>query len=70
MRTAKFRSRSVAHCFAWQYAFYTHLLRRRAPATSAQLFDITQVVHVWRGHLDPIRVANETLLSWPFELRG
>jgi len=73
MRRSKIRARSAADCFAWQYAFYTRLLYQKAPGTAAQLFDITQVVHVLRGHLDPIRMANETLLTWPFdvtEVRG
>jgi hypothetical protein len=70
MRTAKIRVRSVADSFAWQYAFYTHLRSRKAPGTAMQLFEIAQVVYVLRGHLDPIRTANETLLTWPFELRA
>jgi hypothetical protein len=68
MRHAEIRAKTMAHRFAWQYAFYTHLLSRRAPATAAQLLDITQVVHALRGHLDPIRTANETLLTWPFDV--
>jgi hypothetical protein len=70
MRRAKIRARAIADCFAWQYAFYTHLLSRKAPGTAAQLFDITQVVHVLRGHLDPIRTADEILLTWPFDVRA
>ena len=62
------RARSRAQCFAWQYAFYTHLLYRKAPVAAPQLFDITQAVHVIRGHLDPIRVAEETLQHWPFDV--
>ena len=70
MRRGKIRAKSAADCFAWQYAFYMHLLSRKAPGTAAQLFDITQVLHILRGHLDPIRMANEALLSWPFDVRA
>jgi hypothetical protein len=53
--------------FAWQYACYTHLLCRKAPGTPTQLLDITRVVHLMRGHRDPIRTAHEILLTWPFD---
>jgi len=33
------RAKSSVDCFAWQYAFYTHLLYRKAPGTAAQLLD-------------------------------
>jgi hypothetical protein len=68
MGSSTFRSKSPVDCFAWQYAFYTHLLYRKAPATAAHLFDVTQAVHAVRGHVDPIRAAHETLQSWPFEV--
>jgi hypothetical protein len=68
MGTPDLRTRSSAHGFAWQYAFYTHLLYRKAPVAAPHLFDITQAIHVLRGHLDPIRVAEETLRNWPFDL--
>jgi hypothetical protein len=68
MRSSDIRNRSLVECFAWQYAFYTHLLYRKAPASAAILFDVAQAVHVMRGHLDPIRVADETLRHWPFDL--
>ena len=67
MSSPDVRAKSSADCFAWQYAFYTHLLYRKAPGTAAQLLDITRVVHLMRGHRDPIRVAHETLLTWPFD---
>ena len=62
------RARSSAQCFAWQYAFYTHLLYRKVPVSAPHLFDITQAMHVMRGHLDPIRAAEEALQTWPFHV--
>ena len=35
---------------------------------AAQLLHLTQAVHAFRGHLDPIRVADEVLLTWPFDI--
>src|SRR6187455_2417566 len=67
MSSPDLRAKSSVDCFAWQYAFYTHLLYRKAPGTAPQLLDITRVVHLMRGHRDPIRVAHETLLTWPFD---
>ena len=67
MSSSDVRAKSSVDCFAWQYAFYTHLLYHKARGTAAQLLDITRVVHIMRGHRDPIRVAHETLLTWPFD---
>jgi hypothetical protein len=39
-----------------------------APGSAAQLLHLTQAVHAFRGHLDPIRVADEVLLTWPFDV--
>ena len=36
--------------------------------SAAQLLHLTQAVHAFRGHLDPIRVADEVLLTWPFDV--
>jgi hypothetical protein len=68
MSTRQVRAKSRVHCFAWQYAFYAHLVFGKAPGTAAQLFDLTQAIYILRGHLDPIRVADEVLLTWPFDV--
>ena len=54
--------------FAWHYAFFARLANRKAPGSAAQLLHLTQAVHAFRGHLDPIRVADEVLLTWPFDV--
>ena len=36
--------------------------------TKPQLADLAQAVHALRGHLDPIHVADEVLLTWPFDV--
>jgi hypothetical protein len=68
MAWQRIRTKSPTECFAWQYAFFAHLANRRAPGSPEQLLHLTQAVHAFRGHLDPIRVADEVLLTWPFEL--
>ena len=68
MRPQRIRQKSTTECFAWQYAFFAHLANRRAPGSSEQLLHLTQAVHAFRGHLDPIRVADEVLETWPFDL--
>lgn len=62
------RSNTRVQSFAWQYAFYARLLCCKAPGTATHLFNLTQAVHAFRGHLDPIRVADEILLTWPFDV--
>ena len=62
------RSKSPTECFAWHYAFFARLANRKAPGSAAQLLHLTQAVHAFRGHLDPIRVADEVLLTWPFDV--
>jgi hypothetical protein len=66
--TRQIRAKSRTECFAWQYAFYAHLVYGKAPGTAAQLFDLTRLVHVMRGHMDPIQAADEVLLTWPFDV--
>lgn len=61
-------TRSRTERFAWHYAFFARLASRKAPGSPAQLLHLTQAVHAFRGHLDPIRVADEVLLSWPFDV--
>lgn len=62
------KTKSRRECFAWHYAFYARLVNRRAPGTAAQLLHLTQAVHAFRGHLDPFVVADEVLLTWPFDV--
>ena len=62
------RSKSPTECFAWHYAFFARLANRKAPGSAAQLLHLTQAVHAFRVHLDPIRVADEVLLTWPFDV--
>jgi hypothetical protein len=66
--TRQIRAKTRAACFAWQYAFHAHLICRKAPLSVPQLLDLTQAVHAFRGHLDPIAVADEILLTWPFDV--
>jgi hypothetical protein len=61
-------TKTPTECFAWHYAFFARLTGRKAPGSAAQLLHLTQAVHAFRGHLDPIRVADEVLLSWPFDV--
>ncbi|MDQ6639755.1 MAG: hypothetical protein M3Z15_08855 [Pseudomonadota bacterium] len=68
MSIRQIRTKTRVDCFAWQYAFHAHLVYGRAPLTQAQLLDLTQAVHAFRGHLDPIAVADEILLTWPFDV--
>lgn len=68
MGTQGIRAKSPQECFAWHYAFYAHLVNRKAPGSPTQLLHLTQAVHAFRGHLDPIRAADEVLLTWPFDV--
>jgi hypothetical protein len=68
MEARKLDAKSATDQFAWHYAFFTHLVYRRVPASAGQLFDITQAVHAVRGHRDPIQVADEILRTWPFDV--
>jgi hypothetical protein len=54
--------------FAWQHSFYAYLIYRQAPASDEQLSDLAQVLHVMKGHRNPIQAADEVLLTWPFEV--
>ncbi len=54
--------------FAWQYSFYAYLIYRQAPASKAELSDLTQALHVIKGHLNPIAAADEVMLTWPFDV--
>ncbi len=54
--------------FAWQYSFYAYLVYRQAPARGRALADLSQVLHVWKGHLSPIEVADAVLRTWPFDV--
>jgi hypothetical protein len=60
--------RSSRHRFAWQYALCARLVNHGAPLSETQLADLSQAVHALRGHLDPIAVADEILLTWPFDV--
>jgi hypothetical protein len=62
------RTKSAIDCFAWQYAFHARLVYGRAPMRTSQLVALAQAVHAFRGHLDPIAVADEVLLLWPFDV--
>jgi hypothetical protein len=62
------RAKSRTQTFAWHYAFFARLAQARAPGSTAELLHLTQAVHAFRGHLDPIRVADEVLLGWPFDV--
>ena len=64
----RIRANTSTECFAWHYAFFARLANRGAPGSPAQLLHLTQAVHAFRGHLDPIRVADEILLTWPFDV--
>ena len=66
--TRQIRAKSRVDVFAWQYAFHAHLVYARAPLPQQELLDLTRAVHAFRGHLDPIVVADEILLSWPFDV--
>ena len=68
MAQPRIGTKSPTECFAWHYAFFARLANRRAPGSAAQLLHLTQAVHAFRGHLDPIRVADEVLLTWPFDV--
>ncbi|MDQ6638212.1 MAG: hypothetical protein M3Z15_00910 [Pseudomonadota bacterium] len=61
-------AKSKTERFAWHYAFFARLANRKAPGSAAQLLHLAQAVHAFRGHLDPIRVADEVLLTWPFDV--
>ena len=61
------RTKAPIDAFAWQYAFYAHLIYRKAPASDAQLSDIAQVMYCLKGHIDPKAAAEEILATWPFE---
>jgi hypothetical protein len=63
MTTRQIRAMSPIDCFAWQYAFYAHLVHRKAPMTADQLTGLAQAVHALHGHLNPIAVADEVLLT-------
>ena len=66
--TRQITAKTPVDCFAWKYAFHAHLVYGRAPLTQADLLNLTQAVHAFRGHLDPIVVADEVLLTWPFDV--
>jgi hypothetical protein len=66
--TREVRAKSPIDCFAWQRAFSARLAFHGAPTTPAHLFDFAQAVCAFRGHLDPIAVADEILLTWPFDV--
>jgi len=52
--------------FAWQYAFFAHLIYKRAPASDAQLSDLAQVMYALQPGRDPKAAAEQALLKWPF----
>jgi hypothetical protein len=68
MAKTRFGTKSPTECFAWHYAFFARLANRKAPGSATQLLHLTQAVHAFRGHLDPIQVADEVLLTWPFDV--
>ena len=68
MAPQRIGTKSPTECFAWHYAFFARLTTRKAPGSASQLLHLTQAVHAFRGHLDPIRVADEVLLTWPFDV--
>ena len=61
-------AKSPQQQFAWQFAFCTRLVNHGAPMADAALADLAQAVYALRGHLDPIAVADEILLTWPFDV--
>ena len=68
MGPCQITAKSPLDRFAWQYTCYAHLVYHRAPMSEAELADLAQAVHAVRGHLDPIAVADEILLTWPFDV--
>ena len=68
MGAHQMRGKSPIDCFAWQYAFCASLVYREAPMTEAQIADLAKAVHAYRGHQDPVAVADEILLTWPFDV--
>ena len=59
-------TRRPIDAFAWQYAFYAHLVHRRASAPEAQLSDLAQVMWAVSRKQDPRAVAERVMVSWPF----
>jgi hypothetical protein len=53
--------------FAWQYAFYAHLIYRRAPSSDAELSGLAQALYAVKGHVHPMEAAEAVLRTWPFE---
>lgn len=62
------KAESPRQRFAWQFAFCARLANHGAPMADGELADLAQAVHALRGHLDPIAVADEILLTWPFDV--
>jgi len=66
MSPRQLRTKAPIDAFVWQYAFYAHLIYRKAPASNAQLSDLAQVMYCIKGHRDPKACAEEMLATWPF----
>lgn len=67
MSPRQLRTNAPVDAFVWQYAFYAHLIYRKAPASDAQLSDVAQVMYRLKGHLDPKAAAEEILATWPLQ---
>ena len=48
MSPRQLRTKAPIDAFVWQYAFYAHLIYRKAPASHAQLSDLAQVMYCLR----------------------
>ena len=68
MTSQKIHALTPPDRFSWQYSFYAYLIYRQASVSNQRLSDLAQILHVMKGHLDPIEAAEEVLLSWPFEV--
>jgi hypothetical protein len=53
MSPRQLRTKAPIDAFVWQYAFYAHLMYRKAPASDTQLSDLAQVMYCIKGHGDP-----------------
>ena len=69
MDPGELRPRTPIDAFAWQYAFFTQLIYRGAPAPEVVLSDVAHIFYLSKGHLCPEAAAAEALMTWPFELK-
>ena len=66
MSPRQLRTKAPIDAFVWQYAFYAHLISRKAPASNTHLSDLAQVMYCIKGHRAPKACADEMLATWPF----